>query len=148
MLNPCCCITPRIGTFIFGVIDLISGISWLLLCIRDILDTGTRTGFALWIETGLAALLIFGALLLILGAYRNAADKIRLWLVMWTIYCVVVLVVIILNLWETSARINPRGGSSMGFILLFIYEIWVVYAYLHELKFGPSGLTYCPGQVI
>jgi hypothetical protein len=33
-------------------------------------------------------------------------------------------------------------------LIIFAYELWVVLAYIHELRYGPAGLTYCPSQIV
>jgi hypothetical protein len=147
MLNPCCCITPRIGAFIFGVIDLIYATGLLIECIDFILQRGLKDNY-IWGKLALGALLFFMALLLLIGAWRNAADKVRLWLFMWAIYLIVLIIFLVFDVYHSTGPVSPWRGSGAGFVLLFIYEIWVVWAYLHELTYGPAGLTYCPTQIV
>ncbi|CAG7722255.1 unnamed protein product [Allacma fusca] len=146
MLNPCCCVTPRIGTFVFGVLDFVYSVVILIEAIQWLFDHGLRDNIV-WAKLAFGGLLLFMAVLLLVGAWRNAADKVRLWLFIWAIYVILLIAFLIFDVYR-STNVSPWKGSGIAFVLLFIYEIWVVWAYLHELQYGPAGLTYCPTQLV
>lgn len=77
---------------------------------------------------------------------QQAADKIRLWLILWVIFLILSIVFQGFNIAHHHAVGVRQGGSIVGIFLMF-YQIWVVYAYLVELRTGPAGLTYCPTQI-
>jgi len=144
MLNPCCCISPRIGAIICGVIDLLVTVPYAW---RTILNFIERFTFELVGQIILCVFLVILALLLLVGALQNSQEKIRLWLTLWIIYLIIFVVFQLFDVYSEGFR--PAVGSSIGvFVLFILYEVWVVYAYLTELRYGPSGLTYCPSQIV
>ncbi|CAL8120225.1 unnamed protein product [Orchesella dallaii] len=144
MLNPCCCISPRIGVFVFAIVDLLLAAGYVWGVIRSIFDSGFRSEMIG--ELIIAVALLGLAILLLLGALKNSAEKIRLWLILWIVYLIICVVFQVFNIWSHQA-VNLRTGSSLVSFLIFLYQIWVVYAYLTELRCGPAGLTYCPTQI-
>ncbi|OXA53274.1 uncharacterized protein LOC110850957 [Folsomia candida] len=144
MLNPCCCISPRIGTFCLAIVDLILVVpfAWDVIVVFI-----KHFEMELLGDLILAVFLVFLAILLLAGAIQNSQEKVRLWLTLWLVFIIVLLILQIFSIYH-GGRVNVRAGGSLGALLLFIYEIWVVYAYLTELRYGPSGLTYCPAQVV
>jgi len=149
MLNPCCCISPRVGTLIFGVVDLVISGLWAAEFVSQILNGGGKY-INTWVRLGLAVLLVFFALLLIFGALRKEARKIRLWLILMIVYIVCMAIFSILDIYDHGgiAKFGPKDGGQVGGIIVLLYQMWVVWAYLHELQYGPAALTYCPTQVI
>jgi len=149
MLNPCCCITPRIGAFIFAIIDLCWAVPYVYYSIRNLLDHGVTWNIVVNVVIGVILLLL--AITLLLGAIKQDAEKVRMWLTCWLIFVVVMLCLSIFNVYEGQSTVkgfNVEKEGGLIFVLFCIYEIWVVYAYLIELRAGPSGLTYCPSQIV
>lgn len=147
MLNPCCCITPRIGTFVFAIIDLLISLSALSYAVKMLSDNQDR--FQVWVECGFAVLLLILAILLLIGAVKKDAEKLRLWLMIWIVTLICIFAFQIFNVISApNAFERNRNGSSFVALIIFLYEIWVVYAFMYEIKYGPGGLTYCPAQVV
>jgi len=144
MLNPCCCISPRIGTFILAIVALIVVVPFAWDVLRIFVK---NFDLELLGDLILAVFLVFLAVLLLVGAIQNSQEKVRLWLTLWLVFIIVLVILQVFSIYR-GGHVNTRAGSSLGALLLFIYEIWVVYAYLTELRYGPSGLTYCPAQVV
>jgi len=149
MLNPCCCITPRIGAFIFAVIDLIWAAPYLYFSSRTLIDNGATWNIVFNVIVGVVLVVL--ALTLLLGATRQDAERVRMWLTCWFVFVLIMLALSIFNVWEAQTTVkgfNVEREGGLTFVILCFYEIWVVYAYLVELRSGPGGLTYCPSQVV
>jgi len=149
MLNPCCCITPRIGAFIFAVIDLCWAVPYVYYSVRTLIDHGVTWNIVANVVIGV--ILLFLAITLLLGAWKQEAERIKMWLTGWLVFVIVMLCLSIFNVYEAQTTVkgfNLEREGGLTFVLFCIYEIWVVYAYLIELRAGPGGLTYCPSQVV
>jgi len=150
MLNPCCFITPRIGAFVFAVIDLIWAGPFLYYSVRTLVDHGVTWNIT--INVVLGVILILLALTLLLGAWKQDPEKVSLWLRCWFVLVMALIGLSIFNVYEAQTTAQAKGFNvekegGLVFAIFCLYEIWVVYAYLVELRKGPGGLTYCPGKV-
>jgi len=144
MLNPMCCLSPRIGTYVFAILDLILVIPVTWDKVTLLINNGFHYDYLL--DVVIMGFLVFLALLLLVGAFQNSQEKIRTWLMLWFIFLIIVLIVRILDVY--NGGLHWREGGNLVFFLFLIYQTVVVYAYLVELKSGPGGLTYCPGQLV
>jgi len=146
MLNPMCCITPRIGVFVFGIINLIMSVPLAWNQIKLLVDN--KFDYHLLLDCILYLFLVLLALLLLFGAIQKSAENIRMWLMLWCIFIIIWIIINVFDISTSSRAVDWHRGSSLGITLLFLYEVWVAYAYLIELREGSGGLTYCPSQIV
>ncbi|XP_069678896.1 uncharacterized protein [Periplaneta americana] len=140
MLRQCCCgCSLKTGSIIIGVLELIAGISNLVVGITSASSSYSDVEGAAIAIAVFSALLIVVAICLITGAVNSNAFLLVPWMLFNFVFMIVYAVTNIIIAAQNIADGYPEAGAGniigvVIYVLLQVYFILVVYSLFRELK--------------
>jgi len=142
MVSPCCC-SLQAGTKAVAILQIIGSIVWIILSVLTMLgakqhfDQQGKSMPAAVIAIGVIIILMFvlGLILgivLLMGANARDLRKCRIWFNVTLVITIISIISIVFSAFSAGGA-NIQGVIQ---VLFSIYFLWVVYAFMEEIKSG------------